>query len=308
VALRATRRRLPISAPTGVGIFALRRLAYTNLAACVALCAGTRAPAQGLGVTDDAGRSVRLAAPAQRVVSLSPAITELLFALGAGVQVVGRTTWCDYPPAARAVPNVGDGLSPNLESILARHPDLVVLYDSPTNMVATTRLNGLGIAALLLRQDRLVELARDARILGRLTGHADRGDSVAAAISSVRQAPALGLRIAILAWQNPPTVIGGASYLDELAALAGAENVFHDLASPAAVVSLETIAARDPDALVVFADSGGAGTRPEGLAWQAIRAVRSGRIIVLVGSRFGRPSPRAGEAVVEFRRLLEAGP
>src|SRR5438093_13544563 len=78
------------------------------LALAVAACVrGGRAPeARGISVTDDAGRRVALAAPARRVVSLSPAVTELLFALGAGDQVVGRTTWCDYPPAARAVPSV----------------------------------------------------------------------------------------------------------------------------------------------------------------------------------------------------------
>ena len=189
MALRATRRRLPISAPTGVGIFAMRSLAYrTYFAGVVALsAAGRSTPAQatGLVVTDDAGRRVVLAAPAQRIVSLSPAVTELLFALGAGARVVGRTTWCDYPPAARAVPSVGDGLNPNLEAILSRRPDLVVLYHSPANTLAATHLAALGVAAVLLRQDRLEDLSHDASVLGQLTGRRAAADSVADAISGL---------------------------------------------------------------------------------------------------------------------------
>src|SRR2546430_16017433 len=96
-----------------------------------------RAPPRGnLVVTDDAGRRVALAAPARRVVSLLPSFTELLFAIGAGDRLVGRTTWCDYPPAAVRVPSVGDGMPPNVEAVAARHPDLVVLYRSGPNVTA----------------------------------------------------------------------------------------------------------------------------------------------------------------------------
>ncbi len=225
-------RRLPISAPTGVGIFAMRRLAHrTHLAGFVALVAsGARAPAQAgsrLAVTDDAGRRVVLAAPAARIVSLSPAITELLFALGVGPHVVGRTTWCDYPPAALALPSVGDGLNPNLEAVISRRPDLVVLYDSPANTSAADHLAALGVPALLLRQDRLEDLIHDAEVLGRLVGREAAGDSVAAAMArTLKPMPDLGIRVAILVWDNPPTVIGGESYLDELARLAGSPKRF----------------------------------------------------------------------------------
>src|SRR2546429_8308715 len=85
--------------------------------------------------------------------SLPPAVTELLFALGVGDRVVGRTTWCDYPPPARLVPSVGDGLNPNLEAVAARRPDLVVLYRSPLNETAAAQLGRLGIPAAGLRHD-----------------------------------------------------------------------------------------------------------------------------------------------------------
>ena len=287
------RRRLPISAPTGVG-FSFMRILLVLLAA--------------FGTGDHGGR-VASASPAHRVVSLSPAVTELLFAIGAGDRLVGRTTWCDYPPEARRVPSVGDGLNPNLEAIVAARPDLVVLYRSARNETAANQLGRMGITALALSQDRLEDLADAARILGRLTDRQRAGDSLADAIARVLTAPApdLGLRIAVVAWDNPPMVIGGGSYLDQLATLAGARNVFHDLGS-SDFVSLETIAARDPDVIVVLSDS--ATTGPPAFArrpsWQVIRAVRQGRFVTLAGSLFGRPSPRAPAAIAAFRHLLEA--
>src|SRR5207249_1231334 len=227
----------------------------------------------GVAVTDDAGRRVTLSAPARRIVSLSPAVTELLFALGAGDWVVGRTTWCDYPPAARAVPSVGDGLNPNLEAVAARRPDLVILYRSALNETAAQQLARLGIAAAVVRQDRLEDLARAAGLVATLTGRGAAGASLARGIDSLLHAPAppapaaARRRVAFVVWDNPPMVIGGGSYLDELATLAGTENMFHDIPAASATVSLETIAARDPDVIAVLADSGA----PAVPAWAARR-------------------------------------
>jgi iron complex transport system substrate-binding protein len=250
--------------------------------------------------------------PARRIVSLSPAVTELLFALGAGDRVVGRTTWCDYPPAARAVPSVGDGLNPNVEAVAARRPDLVVLYRSPLNETAAAQLTRLGIAAAVVRQDRLEDVVRAARLLGRLTGRSAAGDSLADSLSrllAARSPPAPApARLAFVVWDNPPMVIGGGSYLDEVATLAGAVNVFQDIGAASATVALETIAERDPDVIAVVRDS----TEPEPPPfarrpeWRVIRAVRERRFVYLTGSLFGRPGPRAGAAAAELRRSLAA--
>src|SRR5213594_3879684 len=130
----------------------MRRWAQrTHLAGFVALvitaCArGEHVPVRGgIAVTDDAGRRVTLAAPARRIVSLLPSFTEILFAIGAGDRLVGRTTWCDYPPAALAVPSVGDGMPPNIEAVAARQPDLVVLYNAGPNVAAAQQLERIGI-------------------------------------------------------------------------------------------------------------------------------------------------------------------
>ncbi len=248
--------------------------------------------------------------PARRVVSLAPSITELLFAIGAGDQVVGRTTYCKYPPAALAVPSVGDGLNPNVEAIVARRPDLVVLYRSPHTDAASRQLEAMGVRTLVMHHDRLEDIALTARQLGDATGHAAAGATIARTVDSVLTAPPpsdLHARLAVVVWDNPPIVIAGGSYLDQLIHLAGAVDVFRDIDTPSATVSIETIAARDPDWIVVLREKEDSAppayaTRPE---WQVLRAARQHRFLILPAELFGQPSARAPEAVAYLRRVLD---
>jgi ABC-type Fe3+-hydroxamate transport system substrate-binding protein len=248
---------------------------------------------------------------ATRIVSLSPAFTELLFAIGAGDRVVGRTRWGDYPPAASAVPSVGDGLAPNVEAVAARRPDLVVLYAASANATAESRLADLGIRTVTLAMDRLADVPVAARRLGALTGQQRRADSLAAAfaaaLDSARRAvtPAPNRRLLLLTWDQPPVVIAGGSFQHELVTLAGAENVFGDLPEPSAQVTIEIIAQRDPDFVLLMSGSREPdwADRPE---WRAVRAVREHRFIRVEGSEFARPSLRALDAVRKLRAALEA--
>jgi len=293
-----------------------RWIQRTHLAGLVALTLTACAPGEhvpvgrGIAVTDDAGRRVTLAAPARRVVSLLPSFTEILFAIGAGDRLVGRTTWCDYPPEALAVPSVGDGMPPSVEAVAAQHPDLVVLYRSGPNVAAAEQLERLGIRTVLFDLNLLEQLGPVARRLGKLAGREAQAESLATEMDRVvSQPPAPSTQsLAFIVWDNPPIVIGAGSYLDRLAALSGARNVFHDVSSPSAQVSIETIAARDPDFVALLTDSAVPpryATRPE---WRVVRAVRTARFLFLPGQLFGRPGPRAAEAIRELRRRLEAAP
>ena len=258
-------------------------------------------------MVDDAGDTVRLARPARRVVSLIPATTELLFAIGAGPAVVGRTQWCDYPAAAAAVPNLGDGINPNVEAVLASRPDLVLLYNSAQNAAIAGRLRSLGIAAVRLNTDALRDVDRVGRILGRLTGHLAGADSVAAAFDSALAhatvAPTRGRpKVLLLVWEQPPMTIGRGSFLDELVERAGGTNLFRDVTASAGTVSIEAVTARDPDLILTSAAGPSSfARRPE---WQAVRAVRERRFLPVTGSEFERPSPRAPAAIRELARQL----
>jgi iron complex transport system substrate-binding protein len=264
---------------------------------------------RALRLVDDAGDTVGLAAPARRVVSLIPAATELLFAIGADSVVVGRTRYCDYPAAAQSVPDLGDGIKPSIEAVLARRPDLVVLYNSGQNASVAGRLGELGIPALRINTDALSDVPRVARMLGRLTGHEPGADSVASVFdTALTQAtrPPGGNRpsVLLLVWEQPPMTIGRGSFLNELVERAGGRNLFADVTASSGVVSIEAVAARNPDLIFTTTEGPSAfASRPE---WQVVPAVREHRFLRVSGSEFNRPSPRAPAAIRELAARLDA--
>jgi len=280
------------------------RVRLAGLLLVVVACS-SRPPSDG-ELRDHAGQLVALEGPAQRIVSLSPALTELLFSLGAGDRVVGRTRWGQDPEAALAVPSVGDGLSPNIEAVVAREPDLVLFYLSPSNGMAIERLNGLGIATASIRLDGLADLERAARLVGKLVD-AHTVDSVLTAFHTQLDAATADEDerpdVLLLAWDNPPIAIGGASFQSEIVERAGGHNVFADEARPSLPVSIETIAAREPD--VVLLTGGDEPAFADASEWQAVRAIRERRFVIVGGTQFAHPSFRAPEAIRELRRALE---
>jgi ABC-type Fe3+-hydroxamate transport system substrate-binding protein len=281
----------------------LQYLATTLIAAVLAGNTGcdVERPARGrLAVIDDAGDTVALATTARRIVSLIPAATELLFAIGAGPLVVGRTQYCDYPPAAEVVTNLGDGIKPSIEAVLATRPDLVILYNSGQNAAVAGRLRELGIPSLRLNTDLLSDVPRVARLLGSVTGHRRSADSLVAVFdtalahaSTANAGPRP--RVLLLVWEQPPMTVGRGSFLSELVERAGGRNLFSDVTASSGVVSIEAVAARDPDVIFTIAQGPAAfASRPE---WQVVPAVRRRRFLRVSGSEFDRPSPRAPAAI-----------
>ena len=285
--------------------------AVAAIAALVA-CSESRRAATELHVDDfgaviDAGT---ITAPA-RIASLNPATTELLFALGAGPRLVARTTWDVWPDAARAVPDVGPGLRPNVEAVLARHPDLVVLYASAENRVAAEQLRAAGIKVIALRTDKIADFARASRELGRATGE----DAAAATVVDTMQRTLARVRAATLhldhptvfwhVWDSPIYTIGSGSFLDELLTIGGGTNIYADRTEPSPQVSLEDIIRRNPS--VILAGATGKKSLTESPRWQSVRAVREGRVFVVDTNLIGRPSVRAGEAAASIARLLHPG-
>ncbi len=277
-----------------------------------AACSAERRPAADASATprpvDDFGDTLTLAAPAQRVVSLNPVTTELLFALGVGDRVVGRTSWDLYPDAAKAVPDLGAGMGPNVEAVLGQRPDLVLLYASESNRAAAQQLRAAGIATLTHRTDKIDDLQRVIPIIAAALGVDSIGrlvaDTVRASVESVRALPRPRepLRAFWHIWDPPLLTIGGGSYLSELLDVAGASNVFGDLAQPSPQVSLEEIARRNPD--VILAGPNNARKIRENPLWQAVPAVRAGRIVVIDTAIVGRPGVRMGEAAHFLRGVL----
>jgi ABC-type Fe3+-hydroxamate transport system substrate-binding protein len=268
----------------------------------------SRAPARA---ADDFGDTLTLRAAPQRIVSLNPSTTELLFAIGAGGRLVGRTTYDHWPAAALALPDLGPGLRPNVESVLAAKPDLVVLYGSDDNRDAARRLRAAGVATAAFRVDRIADFERVTLALGALTGDTAAArvtvDSVRATVARVRSATSSLARPSVFwpLYDQPLLATGGGSFLNELIDVAGGRNVYAFLPEPSPRIAVEDLLRRDPDVVLLSPDS-----RARYLAdprWRALRAVREGRLVSVDTTLVFRPGPRLGEAARSIALLLHPG-
>jgi ABC-type Fe3+-hydroxamate transport system substrate-binding protein len=257
---------------------------------------------------DDAGDPLPPPAPRSRIVSLIPATTEILFALGAGPRVVGRTRWDGWPPEVAHVPDLGDGIRPSIETIIRAQPDLVLLYASGDNRDAARALRAAGIAVISLRIDSIAEFERATLLIGEVVGEAARArtvvDSVRATLERVRRATS-GLprpTVFMLAWETPLMTIGAGSFLTELVEIAGGRNAFGDLDGPSPQVSFEEVVRRDPQFILGRPET--AGKLSANARWRQLPAVRQGRVLVMDTVLVGRPGIRLGEAAVSIARLL----
>ena len=281
--------------------------------ACAREGAVARIPADNTSIpsADDDGRAIERRTTPARIVSLNPTTTEILFALGAGPRLVGRTHWDVWPDSARLVPDLGNGIQPNIEAILGAKPDLVILYASADNRPAAERLRAMGIPAYAFRVDRIADFRRVTLALGALLGDSARArqvvDSVQRTLDRVRAATAPLPRPSVVLpmFDNPLYVIGGGSYLSELVAIAGGRNVYDSLAAPSPQVSLEDVLRRAPQVILV-----GPVTRDHMLAdprWRVLPAVSAGRVLTLDTNLVLRPGVRLGEAAVSLAGLLHPG-
>ncbi|HXV16179.1 MAG TPA: helical backbone metal receptor [Gemmatimonadaceae bacterium] len=257
---------------------------------------------------DDFGDPVIVKSPPRRVVSLNPATTDLVFALGAGNRLVGRTHWDSYPDSAKYVPDLGSGIRPNVEAVLGARPDLVLLYASNDNRAAASELRAAGVNTLSLKIDHIADFHRAARTIAFLLGDSTRGaivsDSVERTLRRVRDLTAKlpKPRVFWHIWDAPLITIGRGSYMNELVEIAGGVNVYSDFPEPSPTVSIEDVLKRDPDYII---------TGPEGSTeirtdsrWAAFKAVKTGKIFVVDTAIVGRPSVRLGEAAMSLAKLF----
>jgi ABC-type Fe3+-hydroxamate transport system substrate-binding protein len=299
--------------PVVLSALPARRASVALACSVLALLGACRADApRPAAARDDLGDPIAAAAAApRRIVSLNPTTTELLYAIGAGDRLVGRTSWDLFPPQVRDVPDLGPGLRPNVEAVHAVRPDLVVLYASDDNRDAARRLRAAGVRSVAYRVDRIADFARVTRALGALTGDTAAArvtvDTVQATLARVRAATDTVARPRAfwILWESPLLAVGGGSFLDELLGAAGATNVYHTLPAPSPAVSFEDLVRRDPDVVLASPQ-----TRAHILGdarWQALRAVREERVLVFDTTIVNGPSARVGASAVSLARLLHPG-
>jgi iron complex transport system substrate-binding protein len=297
-----------------------RPLAAVALAAMVAACApggewygeatGAAAVAEqrAVEVVDDAGRTVRLPRPATRVVSLLPAGTETVLALGGEALLVARTDY-DHDPRVAGLPSVGGGLTPSLEVLAALRPDLVIAWEEAGTARVRPRLEELGIAVFAIRTQDTTDIFNNIARLGHLTGRDAAADSVARAVraglDAVRASVAGRPRPSVLyvVGVEPPLTAGPNTFVAQLIGVAGGQTVFPDLQADWPQVSLEEVVRRQPEVLVlpVGENPRASMERLRGTAgWRELLAAGRTRVHTVPADVLNRPSP----GIVQSAELL----
>ena len=298
----------------------MKRKLIVLFAALVAtrLLAAPAAPR--VSARDSEGRLVELAASAGRIVSLSPAATEVLFAIGAGSLVCGDTEFCDYPVAALAIPKIGGFAAKTIsvELILELRPNLVVSSGSMHRQIEE-QLTRYSIPVFSYDPGDFDGIARDMRALGVLTGTTSTAEAAVSAMLASLES--IAKRIAPLAPADRPTVFwemydeplttcGWATFQHAIIAAAGGRDIFEDLHGSWPTVSSEEVIRRAPDYIVGADDHGDKLSVAQIVArpgWASVPAVRSGRVVLVPADLVSRPTPRIAEGVAAVAYALHPG-
>jgi iron complex transport system substrate-binding protein len=263
-------------------------------------------------INDDRGTAVKLAAPAQRIVSLAPHITEVLFAAGAGGRIVGTVEYSDYPEAAQKIRRVGGYSRLDLEAIAALKPDLVIGWQSGNAAAHVDKLQQLGLALFVSQPDRIEDIARTLETYGRLAGtevvampaaKAFRERLAALRTQYAKREP---LRVFYQVWKQPLTTINGRQIISDAIRLCGGVNVFAELPALAPNVSVEAVLAANPEVIIA---SGMGDSRPEWLddwrRWKQMTAVARDDLYFVPPALIQRHTPRLLEGTEIICKHLE---
>lgn len=277
------------------------------------LCAIAGLPARAeIVVTDASGASVRLAAPARRIVSLAPYITELLFAAGAGDRVVGNVDYGNYPLAARTVPKVGGSSSLDLEAIVAIKPDLVMGWVSGNAPASISRLRSMGLTVHLSEPNRIEDVAGELERVGQLAGTEVSANLAATAFreryaklaTRYSQRPPVDVFYQI--WKQPLMTVNSKQIISDVIRLCGGRNVFSQLPILAPTVTVEAVIAANPEAIVA---SGMGDSRPEWLddwkRWKKLTVVARDNLYFVPPDLLQRHTPRILDGAEKLCEHLE---
>lgn len=264
-------------------------------------------------ITDDAGRRVSLPQRVDRVISLAPNLTEIVFAIGAGDRLVGRTTYCDYPAEAKAVAEIGDTLHPSLERIISLKPQLVLISTASQLEVFTQQLQNQNIAVFVTDPHDLDGVFRSIEQVGLLLGHEEQAkllvqklrERANAVEQAVKQKPAIRVFYQLSA--EPLYTAGHDAFVTDLIRRAGAVSVTADVPGAWPKYSNESALAAKPEAIILpTGGSMGTGNLTVTEALRHSPAVIAGRVYKINDDHLVRPGPRALDGLEEMARALHA--
>jgi len=274
-------------------------------------CYSINSQAQNISVIDDAGRQVTLAGPAQRIISLAPSLTELLFVAGAGNRIVGVSEYSDFPPQAQGIPVVGRYNLLDMEAIVAFGPDLIVAWQSGNPQAAVQSLIDLGFNVYIAEPRTLASIAHQIENFGQLAGTQNTSDAASRyfneqlGILQSRYEGAPEVSVFYQVWNEPLISVGGDELINDIITLCGGHNIFADQGL-APKISIESVLARDPEAIIA---SGMDIARPEWLddwrRWPQMQAVSNDHLYFIPPDLVQRHSLRVLSGALQMCAHLD---
>jgi iron complex transport system substrate-binding protein len=277
----------------------------------------TPSSSQTISVSDRLQRTVQFSTAPKRVVSLSPAITELMYAIGAGTQLVGATKYCNYPSEANDIPRVGAGTLESLsrETIVSLNPDLVLCkWDTHEPLVES--LDELGIPTLAVGADSLEQLFDEISLLASVMRTTSQAESLVDSmktrlekLSAVTESIPASERVSVFyeVWHEPLMTAGPDSFIGELLKIAGMRNIFDDTTQRYPKVSSEVVVHRNPDVILAPSTHATEVNIEAVMArqgWEGVQAVRDKKIFLIDGDQVSRCGPRLLEALEQMIRAV----
>ena len=258
-----------------------------------------QAEISAISVRDDTGQILKLAAPARRIISLAPHITENLYAAGAGGYIVGVSDYSDYPPEAKRLAHVGNYANLDLEAIIAKRPDLVIAWEGGSSVAHLAKLRALGLPLFISQPRKIEDIASNIERFGELAGTSASAAAAARAFRArhaelrSRYANRPPVRTFYQIWNQPLATVNGEQLISNVMQLCGAENIFASLPLLAPTVTLEAVLAANPEAIVA---SGMDESRPEWLdmwwRWKELTASARGNLFFIPPDIINRHTPR----------------
>jgi len=264
-------------------------------------------PVETRQVTDDLGRTVTLPTKITRAVSLAPNLTENIFAVGAGDRLVGVTTFCNYPDAAKSIAKVGDTMTPNMESIVALKPDVVFVSTASQIETFTKTLAHSGIAVFVTSPDSLDSMMKNLRQLGEIFGTSELAEKLASDLQSRVESAAADsaglprVRAFVQISREPLFTIGKQSFITEIVERAGGVSVTANVETAYPKLSKETASALNPDVLIL---SDSEDNKASNEAFKNSPAVKNGRVYRIEADLLSRPGPRLIDALEQIAKDL----
>lgn len=241
----------------GAGRLAAQLIAAAGLGLTLGLSWASAATPPLIQGRDDAGRAYAFNHTARRIISLSPNLTELIYAAGAGDKLLGVSAYSDYPEAARHLPVISDFARADLEAILSLKPDLILAWQSGNSRADVRRLEQLGIPVISLEARHFDDVARHILLLGQLAGTSSTAEAAAAryrrtlADLAARYQRRATLRVFYEIWHQPLMTVGKTQLISHALSVCGAQNIFADLSGLTPTVSEEALLAREPQLILV---------------------------------------------------------